>query len=79
MSDPGQGLKQAAQRRGSFVQTMRAVGWSFFGVRRGSDYEKDVNQLNPVHVVIAGVIGALLFIAVLIALVNWVLASGVAK
>jgi hypothetical protein len=79
MTDPGQGLKQAAQRKGSFVQTMRAVGWSFFGVRRGSDYEKDVNQLNPVHVVIAGVIGAMLFVAVLIALVNWVLASGVAK
>jgi hypothetical protein len=38
-----------------------------------------VNQLNPVHVVIAGVVGALLFIAALIALVNWVLASGVAK
>ena len=67
------------QRKGSFVRTMKAVAWSFFGVRKGADYEKDVNQLNPVHVVIAGVIGAALFIIVLLLVVNWVLASGAAK
>ena len=72
-------LKSAVQRKGSFVQTMKAVAWSFFGVRKGSDYEKDVSQLNPVHVVIAGLIGAALLIVALLLLVNWVLASGVAK
>ena len=72
-------LKQAVQRKGSFLQTMRAVAWSFFGVRKSSDYEKDVSQLNPVHVIIAGVVGAVLFIVVLLLLVNWVLASGVAR
>ncbi len=71
-------LRQAVQRKGSFVQTMKAVGWSFFGVRKGADYEKDVNQLNPVHVVIAGVLGAVIFIVVLLLVVNWVLASGAA-
>ena len=73
MTDP------VVQRKGSFIRTMKAVAWSFFGVRKGTDYEKDVNQLNPVHVVIAGVIGAVLFIGVLLVIVNWVLASGVAK
>jgi hypothetical protein len=73
------GLRAATQRKLSFMQTMRAVAWSFFGVRKSSDYEKDVNQLNPVHLVIAGVIGAALFIGVLLLLVNWVLASGIAK
>lgn len=67
------------QRKGSFIRTMKAVAWSFFGVRKGTDYEKDVNQLNPVHVVIAAVIGAVLFIIVLLLLVNWVLSSGAAK
>ena len=67
------------QRKGSFLQTMKAVAWSFFGVRKGSDYEKDVSQLNPVHVIIAGVIGAALFVALLLLIVNWVLASGAAK
>ena len=75
---PGDDLRQAVQRKGSFGQTLRAVGWSFFGVRKGSEYEKDVSKLNPVHVVIAGVIGAVAFIVVLVLLVNWVIRSGVA-
>ncbi len=71
-------LKSAVARKGSFVQTMKAVGWSFFGVRKSADYEKDVSQLNPVHVIVAGVLGAALFVAVLVVLVNWVIGSGVA-
>jgi Protein of unknown function (DUF2970) len=66
------------QRKGSLLQTMRAVGWSFFGVRRSADYAQDVQKLNPVHVVIAGIVGALLFILVLVLLVRWVVGSGVA-
>jgi hypothetical protein len=66
------------QRRGSLLQTMRAVAWSFFGVRRSADYAEDVQKLNPVHVVIAGIAGAALFIAVLVLLVRWVIGSGVA-
>ena len=48
--------------QGLVRQTMKAVAWSFFGVRKSAEYEKDVSQLNPVHVVIAGVIGAALFV-----------------
>lgn len=71
-------LKEAAARKGSFGQTMKAVAWSFFGVRKSAAYERDVKQLNPVHVIIAGLIGAIVFIGALVALVNWVIASGVA-
>ncbi len=74
-----EGLKDAVQRKGSFLQTMRAVAWSFFGVRKSRDYEQDVTHLNPVHVIIAGVIGAVVFIGVLVLAVNWIIASGVAK
>jgi len=73
------GLREAVARRGSFGRTLRAVAWSFFGVRKGSDLDKDVEQLNPVHVIVAGVIGAMLLVAGLLALVSWVLSSGVAK
>ena len=76
---PGDGFRATVGRRGSFGRTLRAVFWSFFGVRKSSDYEKDVGKLNPVHVVIAGVAGAILFIVVLLLLVNWVIGSGVAK
>ena len=61
-----------------FVQTLRTVAWSFFGVRRAADHAQDVAKLNPVHLVIAGLIGAALFVAALVLLVQWVVASGVA-
>ena len=72
------GLKDAVRRKGSFAQTLRAVAWSFFGVRKGAEYEKDVDQLNPVHVVIAGIIAAALFVLGIVWLVRWVVTSGVA-
>jgi hypothetical protein len=60
------------------VRTFTAVAWSFFGVRKASEYEKDVSQLNPVHVIVAGVVSAALFVAGLVLLVGWVVGSGVA-
>jgi len=71
-SQHDQGLRDAVARKGSFGQTLKAVAWSFFGVRQASEYEKDVNQLNPVHVIVAAVIGAAVFVGVLIAVVRWV-------
>ncbi len=71
-------LKAAVRRKGSFIQTLRAIGWSFFGVRKSSEHERDVNQLNPLHVVIAGLLCAGVFIVILVVLVRWVIASGVA-
>ena len=70
-----QDLKEAAKRKGSFFGTLKAVFWSFFGVRRKNDYEQDAAQLNPVHVIIAGIIGALIFIATLILIVKAVVAK----
>ena len=71
-------LKQAVARPLSFWQTLRAVAWSFFGVRRGAEHEKDIAQLNPLHLIAAGVLGALLFVLILLLLVQWVIGSGVA-
>ncbi len=79
MARAGDDLKDAVRRKGSFAQTLRAVAWSFFGVRKSSDYERDVEKLNPVHVIIAGVVAAALFVAGLVLLVNWIIGSGVAK
>ena len=62
-------------RQASFLATMKAVFWSFFGVRKKSDYERDAAQLNPVHVLIAGVIGAALFIGILVTIVRVVVAK----
>lgn len=64
-------LKEASKRKASFFATMKAVSWSFLGVRKKSGYEQDSANLNPVHVIIAGIIAALLFIGVLIAVVRF--------
>jgi hypothetical protein len=72
------GLGTAVRRKGSLPRTLLAVAWSFFGVRKSKDLERDVSELNPLHVVIAGVIVAALFVVALIALVNWVIGGGVA-
>ncbi len=58
------------RRKASLGRTMKAVLWSFFGVRKRSDHEKDAEQLNPLHVIIAALIGALLFVLVLILIVK---------
>lgn len=68
-------LKEASQRKMSFFATLRAVFWSFFGVRKKSDYEQDAAQLNPLHVAIAGVLGAAVFIGVLLMIVKAVVAK----
>jgi|TARA_Y100000296_G_scaffold54200_1_gene62139 hypothetical protein len=68
-------LKQAAQRKASFGATMKAVFWSFFGVRKRKDYESDAARLNPVHVIIAGILGAVIFVAVLVSIVKLVVRS----
>jgi hypothetical protein len=58
------------QRKASFAATMKAVFWSFFGIRKRSDYEQDSASLNPVHVIIAALIGVGLFIGLLVMLVK---------
>lgn len=76
---PAEGsLRAAVRRRGSFVQTAKAVAWSFFGVRRAKDQEQDLSTINPLHVIIAGVAGAVIFVVLLVVLVSTIVGSGVA-
>jgi hypothetical protein len=70
--DREQDQTRPAPRRAGIGQTARAVLWSFFGVRRRSDYEKDATQLNPVYVIVAGLVAAALFVGLLIVVVNLV-------
>lgn len=60
------------QRKGAVTDTVKAVLWGFLGVRRNADYQRDVARLNPIHLLVAGVVMALLFVAILIFIVHWV-------
>ena len=57
----------------SFLGTLGAVAWSFIGLRRNKDFAKDVTDLNPVYVVVAGLIGVAIFISILLFIVKSVL------
>ena len=79
MSLPDDGLQHPIARKGSLWRTVSAVAWSFFGVRKSSDHAKDLEHINPLHLVVGALIGVALFVGGLLALVSWVLSSGVAK
>jgi hypothetical protein len=64
-----------APRKASFIATMKAVFWSFFGVRKRKDYEHDAANLNPVHVIIGALIGVAVFIGILLFVVRMVVAK----
>lgn len=68
-----QDVKEAAARRSGFLQTLTAVLWSFFGVRKGQDHDRDMASLNPVHVIITGVIAGVVFVVTLVTIVKVVL------
>ena len=58
------------KKKNTFMQSMKAVMWGFLGVRKRSDLQEDVATLNFVHIIIAGVVGALIFMAVLLLIVK---------
>ena len=62
----------AHKRKGSIFRTVKAVMWSFVGLRARGDYERDVAQLNPVHIIVVGLVSVFVFVGGLILLATWV-------
>jgi len=63
------------QRTGAFLRTVKAVLWSFIGLRSRAEFNKDAAQLNPIHLIAVGLVLAVLFVLGLLALVNWVVSQ----
>lgn len=62
-------------KRASFLYSLKAVLWSFTGLRRKSDFDSDNVKLNPVHIVIAGLLAVACLIGVLLTIVKFVVAK----
>ncbi|MYM34154.1 DUF2970 domain-containing protein [Duganella sp. FT50W] len=59
-----------------FLYSLKAVLWSFVGLRRKRDFDADDRQgFNPVHVIIAALLAVAVFIGVLITIVKFVVAT----
>jgi Protein of unknown function (DUF2970) len=59
-------------RKASILDTFKAVAASFFGVRGSKAHASDATKLNPLHVILAGLVMAGLFVFTLISVVRWV-------
>ena len=60
------------QKKTGAWPAMRAILWSFIGVRSKAEYEADITRLTMTQLVIAGIVGALLFVLSLVVLVYFV-------
>lgn len=61
----------------SLWRTIKAVLWSFIGLRSRAEFNKDLAQLNPIHLIAVGLVLAIVFVLGLVALVNWVVSQPV--
>lgn len=72
MSEAPKQTAGSAERKGSFLRTVRAVAWAFLGLRKGSEYRQDLQNINPLHLIVVGLLGLLALILGLVGIVHWV-------
>jgi hypothetical protein len=68
-------MEMAIERKSkgaSPLQVAKAVCWSFLGIRRRAEYEKDAVTLKPAQVIIAGIVGAAVLVLSLVTLVYFI-------
>jgi hypothetical protein len=68
---------QSTERKLNFIQTLKAVIWAMFGVRRKSGLKEDLGKLNPVYVALTGLIFGVVFVTTLVFLAKWVVSMAV--
>jgi amino acid transporter len=66
---------QAPVRKSSLWRSIVAVAWSFLGIRKSSEFQEDVANISPLHIVGVGLVAGLLFVIGLIVIVNLVVAK----
>lgn len=62
--------KQEKSTMRSLPDTFTAIAWSFIGLRRKKDFDKDVGNMNPLYVLVCALIGIAIFIGTLLAIVR---------
>jgi hypothetical protein len=61
---------EPASRPAHPLKAIKAVFWAFLGIRKGAASERDLAALKPWHIVVAGIIGAALFVTMIVTLVR---------
>jgi hypothetical protein len=59
-------------KAGNPLRAVSAVLSAFIGIRKSAARDRDLASLNPVHVIVAGLIAAAVFVATIVTLVIWI-------
>ena len=79
MSDPDSDPSPAghsAPPRAGFLQVFAAVFASFLGIRKKAAGERDATSIKPVHVILAGLLGAAIIATAVFTLVHFIVHRG---
>ncbi|WP_353134934.1 DUF2970 domain-containing protein [Limnohabitans sp.] len=57
------------------MRSVKAVAWSFLGIRKSSEFQEDIDKITPLHVLGVGLVAVFLFVISLIVFVNLVVAK----
>jgi hypothetical protein len=68
--DPAPGGPPARPAR--LFEIVRAVLWSFFGVRKGHAMQRDIVTIKPHQVIVVGILIAAVVVAMLLILVRFI-------
>lgn len=66
---------EQAMKPASFLDVLKTIAFGALGVRRRADHERETTRIKPLHIVIAGVVAAALFILTLITIVRVVVGN----
>lgn len=69
MTEPERG-----RRKSTFLRSVRTVAWAFLGLRKRSGHDDDLSRIEPVHVIVAGLLGGVIFVLLLVLAVRLVTA-----
>jgi hypothetical protein len=64
--------KKVPPKKAGLHQVALAIFWSFFGVRKQKNWQEDSASITPVQAIVGGIIGAAVFIFILLMIVRMV-------
>ncbi|MFJ4292064.1 DUF2970 domain-containing protein [Cupriavidus sp. NPDC089707] len=57
------------------LRLLRTVLWGFFGLRKGQEHQRDLENLRPVPLILTGVAVAAGLVVCLVLAANWAVSS----
>ena len=70
--------EKVGREKAGVLAVAKTVLWSFLGIRRRKEHEADIQRLTLKQVVIAGIVGGVLFVLTLVLIVRLVISQAAA-